>query len=520
MLWVFALVTGLIQLAAVTVRSSLGLFQEPSQLVTVADLLSLLSFLSIVVLTLTLMHQDAVPGVRQDWLIRPIKRGDLVLAKLLFVVVIVQVPLLLVDVGQGLVNGFGFSAALAAGVERNIAILCFFSLPAVLIGAVTRNIAESFVIVMVGIIAYVVVFLVGVVLLLRVRTSLAGTGLIWMVGATWYVLALTGTAVVISVQFFRRKTLLARGLIGAGSAAIILSAFVPWHTAFALQERISGPSSSAASIALTFDPRMGRFRLPLGAAAATATGLYVPLRVTGIPPGAIVLMDRASIRIIDLSGRAVYEGRSNLSVDGSGSIQDARLEIRQGHDSSAARAVYQRIFLPAPVYAKLSREPVRMKVDYSLTLFRAGKAFSLPASEGRDMLDGLGACATRIDSEGDDVQLRCQSTTRPPSCFTEYLEQPSSGLRNPETHRCSGDYSPFRATWWPEALDHFGDEIPFFDRSGLTRYPVDGSKLSDSRVVIETYEPKEHFTRQLTTAEIRLSDFTAAPARDSLGQNR
>src|SRR5689334_19378146 len=38
------------------------------------------------------VHQDAIPGVRQDWLVRPIRRVDLLAAKLLFVVLMVGLP--------------------------------------------------------------------------------------------------------------------------------------------------------------------------------------------------------------------------------------------------------------------------------------------------------------------------------------------------------------------------------------------------------------------------------------------
>lgn len=272
-----------------------------------------------------------------------------------------------------------------------------------------------------------------------------------------------------------------------------------------------GYTSPPNAIALAFNPQMGQFKLPAGAAAEATAGLYVPLQVSGIPPGAIVLMDRAKVRITDVTGRTVYQDRSNLSVDGVGSLQEAQLEVHQPDGSSAPRDVYQRIFLPAAIYEKLGGEAVRMEVKYSLTLFRSGKTFSLPAYDGHGSLDGLGTCATRIDSEGDDVQLRCVNTTRPPSCFTAFLEYMPSGLRNPETHSCSADYSPspFRVQLWPDALTRFGGESPFFDRSGLIRYPVDGSKLPRSRLMIQTYEPREHFTRQLTTSTIMLSGFTA-----------
>jgi hypothetical protein len=507
LLWVLALVVGAIHLTAAALRSWLGLFEEPRQLETLAALLSLLSFLSVVILSAAVMHQDAIPGVSQDWIVRPIKRGDLILAKLL----VVQGPLLLADLGEGMADGFNFLASLGAAAEHNVAILCYLSLPAVMIGAVTRNIMESFMIATVGLIGYVAVFLVGVVLLLGVKTSVGGTGLSWLVAATWYTLAVTGSAVVISLQFFRRKTAMVRCLIGAGGAAIILSAFVPWHAAFALQERLSSEPSSAGAILLAFNPRLGPHRLPPGAAAAAGTGLYLPLRVTGVPSAAVVLMDRANVRLTDIGGRTLYEGRSNLTVDGIGSIEEARVLVSQGASGGAAVDLYQRVFMPAAIYAKLGDRAVRMEIDYSLTLFRPEGTYSMPAAGGSGRLHGLGWCATRIDGEGDDVQLRCLETRRVPYCFTAFLEHTPSGVRNPERHFCEPDYTFFRTNLWPDALSRLEGELPFFDRSGLAHYPVDGAKLADSRLVIRTYQPRDHFTRQLETPVIRLSDFTAAP---------
>jgi hypothetical protein len=408
-------------------------------------------------------------------------------------------------------DGFGFLASLSAAAEYNVAILCYLSLPALMIGAVTRNIMESFTVATVGLIGYMAVFLVGVVLLLGVKTSVGGTGVSWLIAATWYTLAVTGTAVVISLQFFRRKTTVVRGLIGAGGAAVILSAFLPWHTAFALQERLSREPSSAGAIALAFNPGLGLYRLPPGAAAAASAGLYLPLRVTGVPSAAVVLMDRANVRLADIDGRTLYQGRSNLSVDGIGSIEDARLVVSQSVRAAAAIDVYQRVFIPAAIYAKLRNRPVRMQIDYSLTLFRAEGTYSMPAAGGSARLNGLGWCATRIDGEGDDVQLRCLETRRAPYCFTAFLEHTPSGVRNPARHVCEPDYTFFRTNLWPDALSRLEGELPFFDRSGLAHYPVDGPKLARSRLVINTYEPRDHFTRQLNTPVIRLSDFTSTP---------
>ena len=60
------------------------------------------------------VHQDPIPGISQDWLTRPIKRRDLFLAKLLFVVLFVQGPWWVTDLVQGLAPGFPFGESAAA----------------------------------------------------------------------------------------------------------------------------------------------------------------------------------------------------------------------------------------------------------------------------------------------------------------------------------------------------------------------------------------------------------------------
>ncbi len=220
-----------------------------------------------------------------------------------------------------------------------------------------------------------------------------------------------------------------------------------------------------------------------------------------------MLLDRANIQIRDATGQTLYAGKSNLSVDGLGSIEDARLEVRQRARNPVPIDMYQKIFVPSAVYARLRGQPVEMEIDYSLTLLYLDAMASIPAIGGHAKLQNLGSCVTGIDGEGDDVQLRCISAEPTPSCFTAVLEDPPNGLRNPETHVCEPDYSPFALNFWPDALYRFGGELPFFDARGLIHYPVDGTKLVDARLKIETYEPRAHFTRKLTVRNIELSDF-------------
>lgn len=511
LLWLFALTLAALELAAAALNVWQDTFRGPFRLGMVALLLSEICPIGIVVLTVVVMHQDAVPGVRQDWLTRPIERRDLILAKLLFVFLIVQAPLLSANFAEGLGHGFGLPAAISVAAAHNVTILCLFTLPAMMIGAITRNLTEAFATALAGVAIYAAVFLVGAVMVLGLRTSVGGTGLSWIVAATWYVLAVAGTAVVLALQYLRRKTALARCLVGAGGAAVILSAFLPWRLAYTLQQALSAEPGSAAAIALAFDPELGPFKPAAGAAPSVMGELHVPLRLTGVPSGAIVLTDRAEVRISDMNGKTLYEGRSNLSIDGVGSMLDARLEVQQPLGSNGPAETYQRIFMPAGVYKQLSNQLVQVDIHYFLTLFRPEAKYSLTAIGGNSRLGSLGACTTGVDGDGDGVALRCVNGRPTPSCVTALLEDPPAGLRNPESHGCMvPDYTPFVAIWAPATTVRVDWELPFFDRSGLAHYPLDGSKLPDSRVVIDTFAPRAHFTRELIIPTVRLSDLAGS----------
>jgi hypothetical protein len=51
--------------------------------------------------------------------------------------------------------------------------------------------------------------------------------------------------------------------------------------------------------------------------------------------------------------------------------------------------------------------------------------------------------------------------------------------------------------------------LPFRDPAGLARVPVDGSKLPESRAVLQLYRVQDHFTRQLVIPVVRLKDWEA-----------
>jgi len=49
--------------------------------------------------------------------------------------------------------------------------------------------------------------------------------------------------------------------------------------------------------------------------------------------------------------------------------------------------------------------------------------------------------------------------------------------------------------------------LPFYDPSGLVRYPVGGPQLAESRIVVTNFRPSSHFVRRVLIPAVRLQDW-------------
>jgi hypothetical protein len=152
---------------------------------------------------------------------------------------------------------------------------------------------------------------------------------------------------------------------------------------------------------------------------------------------------------------------------------------------------------------------VQIRLDYSLTLFGLSKSYSMPALDGDERMPEWGWCQTKMNEAGSAVELHCVKPGKGPVCGTAFLENASTGGRNPARSYCQSDYSPYGSHPLPDGFARFGTNLLFRDPSGLAKFPVDGPQLPDSHVVIRVYEPEDHFTRSLVIPQIKLSDWEA-----------
>ncbi len=538
LLWPLILGAAGIQFASEGLRYAMDRTVVTQTLINLSNLLQAATILASVLLIAAAVHLDAVPGVRQDWLVRPIRRRDLLLAKLLFVVLMVQGPILLADLIAPLGHGFPLTQALGAALSRNLYLFLGLSLPALAFVSLTRNLAEA----VVGGVVSALVFSVLQILLNNSSElwPLRGTGLFWIGEAGVLLVAAAGSVAVLSLQYFRRKTVRARWAMAGVALLTLLAYLAPWNLAFRLEQHLSRSPGAGGAIAPSFEPGLGRFRLPeaithnfvsqsggsvLRDEAAT---VYLPIRLTGIADGMVLKADRVQVLFFDATGRVIHQGSvDDLLVRKEDAAEPVHFTIgarrlnfladigpeggslpKQPASSDAGVLVYQGLAVPPHLYQRIKNQTLRIELDYSLTLLRSA-SYSLPALGGNLQIPGAGRCATAMDNDADDIELTCFQAGGMSNCASAFLEHAPSGRRNPVRFSCSPTYSPYFGQYVPDAMTRFGVGLRFRDPSGLTKYPVDSSQLAEARVVLRVYQAQDHFTRRVVIPSVRLSDWTS-----------
>jgi len=511
----------------------LGFFNQPA-LDRLTFFLPYLVYLGIAIAAITVVQQEPLSDPREDWLIRPIRRRDLVLSKVLFVLLMVNVPLMIVDTMQQLALHFPLAVSIGVAVSRALIVAVTFSLPALMLGAVTRSLVDAFVfgIVSATVFAFLVMFATSTL-------SPAVLGIGGQAGMTWIPVCVAGIVMLIdsaaslAFQYSTRRTTIARGVgLAAVLAALCTLICLPRTVAIAIQEVLWGVSNNGG-INLRFDPShewahsepehaaaYGNRLVPAAVIAARAAEaarigrqmekIHLPLSISGVHPGDILFADRITVRLVAKTGRVLYEGAGVCTRGGAGvgfTCTDNRLEVWASSADTTQMPVEQQLNLPIAVYQRIKDEPVRVELMYTLTRFVARSSQRLNAAGDMQLLPEMGWCATRIDDDADEIELGCLTNVGVPSCAGVVLEDPQTNKRNPELHLCDPNYGPFHRVALEDAVERSELSIPFHDRFGLAHYPVGSAAINRARVDVTAYDPVDHFRSSIAMPDIRLVEW-------------
>lgn len=472
------------------------------------ELLFVVSFIGLGSLIVIDVLQDALPGVRQDWLVRPIRRRDLLGSKLMFMVLLAQGPLFLADLAQALANGFPMGTSMAAAGSRAIFLLLGFSLPVFIISATLANLSEA---VICGVALTVVPM--GILMLVTALNGggppnrnmpVLNSGEQWILDSARALAVVLVGAVTLRLQYFRRKTFASRLLIGVGTVAWIATFFIPWAPAFALEKKLSAVRGAADQVAIVLDTNAGRAPVPAERVRAVKSrygdeAFYLPVHADHVSIDQTLIYDRTDAYLITSEGRSIgLNHGTEISL------------TRRGPDGSEMSG-YEGFLVPKDIYFREKDKPARLKINHSLTLHQLYAAYALPAIDGAQRMPGVGSCRTSLDEDGDEIELRCIQAGDEPSCATVFLENVKTGEQNPARGICNPEYAPYFGKFVSDDMSRFGASLRFNDPAGMVKFPVSGKQLSDAKVVVRVLRPVEHFSRKITLDNIRMGDWEPLP---------
>ena len=83
------------------------------------------------------------PGANQDWLIRPLKRPQLLLAKIIFLALTISAPMFILNLAHALAMGIQVAPWLSAVLTKELFIFACLIVPVAALAATTRNSLSS-----------------------------------------------------------------------------------------------------------------------------------------------------------------------------------------------------------------------------------------------------------------------------------------------------------------------------------------------------------------------------------------
>ena len=281
-------------------------------------------------LVLQSIHEESLAGDRQFWVTRPYSWRQLLAAKLLFVIVFVNVPLLAAQVA---ILGVTSYPALA-GIPRLLCMQCgaaaVFLVPAIALGTVTRNLAQFVLAILCEFLAWYIA-LAAVLPAFDIRA--------WPDHAAALCVTCAGAALVIGWQFSRRST---NASICAGLCTLLLCGVLyyglPARVRNAMRQSVfQEPGPGAVSVSIPPQAAFGWGRDP----SEDRVDLVLPITISGVPGREAVLPEMLNITMEASSGLRWSSGWEPYK--GMFPQFPATPEMRYPHDLFVPRGFYRGI---------------------------------------------------------------------------------------------------------------------------------------------------------------------------------
>jgi hypothetical protein len=422
-------------------------------------------------LVITVVHQERLVGTHQSWRTCPYPKAALPAAKLLFILLCVNVPLLLMQAGVQAAVGIPVLHQASALLWRQLFISVFVLVPLVAIAVTTGSIAQA------------LLTTLAVVLPFQLDKAFYDPGIpvpilipewapapsYWLRDAFRVLVCLAFGSAILYLQYFRRIPFISRLLLVAGLVLSILAPkLVPQSKQVALQYLL-GRCPACGTVRANLDSiprRQNLVRDPRDADLALAL-FAIPIRVEGF-------LDALDPFTPDKPAELWCDGRRVRAVVREFPPGQSWLALNTDRDPS--------------FFARYAKRPVDLDGSVELILLARVASVSL---RGRDSVavPGVGACGL-ASAAGNMASLRCYTPAREAALA---VELPDGGRQYLLDRSAIDDYSP----------TSFQFE-PLQKVSGLL--PISGV-LNPNRLQLIAERPVSHIRARFHIHGIRLADF-------------
>ena len=469
--------------------------------------------ISLVVLLLSIFQNDSPASLTDDWLCRPVARGDLLAAKLLLVLSATYLPsaagAFAADLGRGSPLA---EALLDAVLIRDELLVCL--LPLLLFTAITtRTLVQGFGVLIAVLIA---VFVIPTPFVREpgpldpgIREALPVSGMGWLATAPVEIAALGLAGSGCGLGYWRRQLAGARarmGLAVAASLALALApmALLPWASTFSLQKAL-GPVVAAETPRITLRqtracfPATHRSELMSDAAFAAAMKasdlrLWEEDALDGVAADSVAFITQVEPRGLPSEWRvklnyvqARYSTGEKIGV--------ALRPARYFNDPAGSGPLTHAWMLPGGLVRRLTAGPVQLALTYSLTVLKP-REHHLATDGKRHALPGLGYCSAVVDEPYDRIEVECFGGVSSPAQISAQLNRiPASRVYGP------ADFAPAWARW------------PYSHRAELT---LSSPRLAaHETITVTAWDVAGYVDSSLTAPGILGADLASCPLPSS-----
>jgi len=485
-----------------------------------------LGFFLSILLMISVLQQDPAVSLHHDWLTRPISRLNWLLAKLLFMLVAIVLPILIgrlvMNLGAGL--GLGFSLTYALGIEKIGSLL--FAPVVFVIALLTPNFKRFIGLLMLMFLVFLMpAWSVTRTLLMAIGITMTSIpdALMWVQAVVMFCTFVTGIGLVYWFLYCRRQHRLALFSFWMMTVTFMFLAFPPnWlydqDGAIAMQKWAVNSNNDELDAAVVLEHPMACFpSARINAAfhnefeeAHLTRARWMPeaLFNTGENPLSLATTIRYREQLREWYSPSLYPREHNVKWR----LDRIRTRASYSADSLSESVPLQRSYtahnrfdpiaetetdywlLADEHIDQLASDPsTQLHLHFDLALL-APTPYELPVDGERYQFPDLGSCTAELDSLNNEIEIECLKRGNKASLISaELIGVPKSRIDNFDRATYTGD--------WVESLGR--------SRTELTLSRV--SLVDHSSVLLTAYNVERILSKELVFDGMLGNDTSICP---------